>query len=202
MITLVWMIKIYTKKGDQGQTCLVSGEKVLKSHVRLESYGTLDELNSTIGVALSHIEASPKKVELKKYLADISFQIQNDLFNIGSQLACANTEMQKKLPNISESDITSLEQKIDELTAELPFLRKFILPGGSISASSFHVSRTVCRRAERLCIRLRDEKTGDEKAVIDPLIIPYINRLSDLLFVMARFCNKVESVSEVEWKTK
>lgn len=191
------MIKIYTKKGDQGETCLVSGEKVLKSHVRLESYGTLDELNSTIGVALSHIEESPKKVELKKYLADISFQIQNDLFNIGSQLACANTEMQKKLPNISESDINSLEQKIDELTAELPPLRNFILPGGSISSSSFHISRTVCRRAERLCIRLRDENT-----VIDPLIIPYINRLSDLLFVMARFCNKVESVPEVEWKTK
>jgi cob(I)alamin adenosyltransferase len=191
------MIKIYTKKGDQGETCLVSGEKILKSHVRLESYGTLDELNSTIGVALSHMRESPQKAELEKFLADISFQIQNDLFNIGSQLACANVEMQKKLPNISADDITKLEQKIDELTAELPPLRKFILPGGSISSSCFHVSRTVCRRAERLCIKLRDEN-----AIMDPLIIPYINRLSDLLFVMARFCNKVESVPEVEWKSK
>lgn len=188
------MAKIYTKKGDQGQTCLVSGERVLKSHLRLESYGTLDELNSTIGVALSHIHASSKKSELLKFVGDILFQIQNDLFNIGSQLACADEKIQKKLPTITESDVTKQESKIDELTELLPPLKMFILPGGSISSSSFHISRTVCRRAERLCIRLRDDGT-----TVDPLLIQYLNRLSDLLFVIARFCNQVEEHPEVEW---
>lgn len=191
------MAKIYTKKGDQGETCLVSGERVSKSHVRLESYGTLDELNSTLGVAISHMDQSSQKNIFQKALGDILFQIQNDLFNIGSQLACADTDMQAKLPNISESDIKKQEDKIDELSSVLPPLKNFILPGGSIISSSFHVSRTVCRRAERLCIKLRDEKT-----TVDPLLIQYLNRLSDLLFVMARFANKTENIAEVEWKHK
>ncbi|MES2769759.1 MAG: cob(I)yrinic acid a,c-diamide adenosyltransferase [Bdellovibrionota bacterium] len=191
------MAKIYTKKGDQGETCLVSGEKVLKSHVRLESYGTLDELNSTIGVALSHMSLSPKKIELAKALSNILFQIQNDLFNIGSQLACADSEMQKKLPTILQQDIKKQELKIDELTELLPPLKNFILPGGSISSSSFHISRTVCRRAERLCLKLRDENNS-----VDPLLIQYLNRLSDLLFVIARYCNKVEGFPEIEWSKK
>lgn len=192
------MAKIYTKRGDQGETCLVSGETVLKSHVRLESYGTLDELNSTIGVAIGHMNLSPQKRKLSKNLGDILFQIQNDLFNIGSQLACADTKLQKKLPNISEDDVFKLENKIDELTPQLPPLKNFILPGGSISSSSFHISRTVCRRAERLCIKLR----GEKNTVVAPLIIKYLNRLSDLLFVIARYCNKTEGFSEVEWKSK
>lgn len=191
------MAKIYTKTGDQGTTCLVSGERVLKSHLRLESYGTLDELNSGLGVAIAQLNLSPQKSKLQSNLSDILFQIQNDLFNIGSQLACADTNMQSKLPNISEQDITKQELKIDELTEELPPLKNFILPGGSLLASKFHVSRTVCRRAERLCIRLRDEGT-----TIDPLLIQYLNRLSDLLFVIARYCNLVEGHSEIEWKTK
>lgn len=190
-------VKIYTKKGDQGETCLVSGEKVLKSHARLESYGTLDELNSTLSVAISHLHLSPKKSELLRYIGDILFQIQNDLFNIGSQLACNDEKMQKKLPTISESDIKKQESKIDELEQSLSPLKNFILPGGSISSSSFHISRTVCRRAERLCIKLRDDNTA-----VDPLLIQYLNRLSDLLFVIARFCNKIEGFPEVEWKTK
>ncbi len=191
------MAKIYTKTGDQGTTCLVSGERVLKSHLRLESYGTLDELNSGLGVAIAQLNLSPQISKLQSILCDILFQIQNDLFNIGSQLACADTNMQSKLPNISEQDITKQELKIDELTEELPPLKNFILPGGSLLASKFHVSRTVCRRAERLCIRLRDEGT-----TIDPLLIQYLNRLSDLLFVIARYCNLVEGHSEIEWKTK
>jgi cob(I)alamin adenosyltransferase len=191
------MTKIYTKKGDQGETCLVSGEKVLKSHVRLESYGTLDELNSTIGLAISHMNSSLQKKELFKFLGDILFQIQNDLFNIGSQLACADPKLQKKLPNLANDDVLKLEEKIDELDAILPTLRNFILPGGSLTSSSFHISRTVCRRAERLCIKLRDENTA-----VSPLLIQYLNRLSDLLFVIARFCNKTEGFTEVEWKSK
>ena len=191
------MTKIYTKKGDQGETCLVSGEKVPKSHFRLESYGTLDELNSVIGVAVSHIHQSDKKKELLADLNDILFQVQNDLFNIGSQLACADPELQKKLPNISEKDITKQEIKIDELTDKLPPLKNFILPGGSLVSSQMHVARTVSRRAERICIKLRDDGTS-----VDPLLIQYLNRLSDLLFVAARYCNQVEGIKEVEWKSK
>lgn len=191
------MAKIYTKTGDQGTTCLVSGERVPKSHVRLESYGTLDELNSTLGVAIAQMNQSAQKSELQGAFGNILFQIQNDLFNIGSQLACADSDMQSKLPNISEADVTKQEQKIDELTAQLPSLKNFILPGGSLLASTFHVARTICRRAERLCIKLRDEN-----AAVDPLLIQYLNRLSDLLFVIARFCNKAEGQPEVEWKSK
>lgn len=191
------MAKIYTKKGDQGETCLVSGEKVSKSHQRLETYGTLDELNSTLGTAISHMNLSPQKKDLLRFLGDILFQIQNDLFNIGSQLACPDPLLQKKLPNVSEVDVLKMEDKIDELTALISPLKNFILPGGSISSSSFHISRTVCRRAERLCIKLRDDNTP-----VDPILIQYLNRLSDLLFVIARFCNKIEGFSESEWKSK
>jgi cob(I)alamin adenosyltransferase len=191
------MAKIYTKKGDQGETCLVSGEKVLKSHLRLETYGTLDELNSCIGVAFSHMNLSPQKKKIFKTLGNILTQIQNDLFNIGSQLACADPKLQKKLPNITDDDVLKLEEVIDDLTEIIPPLKNFILPGGSISSSALHVARTVCRRAERLCIKLRDSNTS-----VEPTIIHYLNRLSDLLFVIARFCNKTEGFTEVEWKSK
>ena len=134
------------------------------------------------------------KLEVK---SKVPIKNKNDLFNIGSQLACADNELQKKLPNISENDVTKLEKKIDELTDLLPPLKNFILPGGSVSSSNFHISRTVCRRAERLCIRLRDDNT-----LVEPLLIQYLNRLSDLLFVIARFCNKTEGATEVEWKSK
>ncbi len=191
------MAKIYTKKGDQGETRLVSGETVSKAHMRLESYGTLDELNSTIGVVLSHIHESPSKDQLLKKLGDSLFQIQNALFNLGSQLACADAKLSSQLPNISETEVQTLEIKIDDLETELAPLKNFILPGGSKAAAALHISRTVCRRAERLCIRLREENTE-----IQPVTIQYLNRLSDLLFVMSRFCNKTEGFSETEWKSK
>ncbi len=189
------MIKIYTKKGDQGETCLVSGERVLKSHVRLESYGTLDELNSTIGLAISLISSHDKKEELEKYLKDILFEIQNDLFNLGSQLACLKPQMAEKLPSVHEDHVTHMEKKIDELTELLPPLRHFILPGGGQISATFHIARTICRRSERICIALRNEST------IPPITVTYLNRLSDLLFTVARFCNYVEKISEVEWKS-
>jgi cob(I)alamin adenosyltransferase len=187
-------MKIYTKKGDQGETCLVSGEKVPKSHLRLESYGTLDELNSMIGWGVSLITKNSRKNELEKYLKEILFEIQNHLFNLGSQLACIDGKMATRLPGITADDVTRMEKKIDELETHLPPLKNFILPGGAETSSVFHVARTICRRAERICIRLRED------SAIPELAIPYLNRLSDLLFVIARFCNKTENQAEVTWK--
>jgi cob(I)alamin adenosyltransferase len=188
------MAKIYTKKGDQGDTCLVSGERVPKSHVRLESYGTLDELNSVMGWGVSLISSSPQKIKLELTLREILFEIQNDLFNLGSQLACLDPKLAEKLPTVTEARITHMEQKIDELTEQLEPLKNFILPGGGQTASVFHVARTVCRRAERICISLREDSP------IPKLAVPYLNRLSDLLFVIARYCSKIENYPEVMWK--
>ncbi len=184
------MAKIYTKKGDQGTTCLVSGETVDKSHTRLDSYGTLDELNSYIGYA---------RLELKNIskLDPLLFEIQNDLFNIGSQLANTDPNIKSKLPNIFDKDVLKLEKCIDELTEELPDLKNFILPGGTKASGLLHIARTVCRRAERIIIKLKTENNP-----IDPLFIQYINRLSDLLFVMARYANKTHNVPDVEWTHK
>lgn len=188
------MAKIYTKTGDQGETCLVSGEKVLKSHARLESYGTLDELNSVIGLVRAQAHQTPQMgYNFDSFLE----QIQNNLFNIGSQLANTDLKLQQTLPNISEKDILFLEKNIDEMTAQLAPLKNFILPGGGIVAATLHLARTVCRRAERLTIHLRNDSAGNWQ--MDPLIIPYINRLSDLFFVMARYANHVEKISDVEW---
>ncbi len=184
------MAKIYTKKGDQGTTCLISGETVDKHHTRLESYGTLDELNSFIGYARSELKNLPK-------VDSILFEIQNDLFNVGSQLANTDAKLQATLPNISDKDILKLETCIDELTEELPPLKNFILPGGTKASGLLHISRTICRRAERLIIRLKAEQNN-----INPLFIQYINRLSDLLFVMARYTNKNQNVPDVEWTHK
>lgn len=191
------MAKIYTKTGDKGETRLVSGEKVSKAHLRLEAYGTVDELNSTIGVACSQIDLSPEKEKILTPLQESLFQIQNALFNIGSQLACNEAELSKKLPNVSEGDVLKLEQKIDELEVQLTPLKNFILPGGTLAAAQFHICRTVCRRAERLCIRLQVDGTE-----VSPVVIQYLNRLSDLFFVMSRFCNHIERRKEIEWKSK
>ncbi len=181
------MAKIYTKKGDQGTTCLVSGESVDKNHTRLESYGTLDELNSIIGLCRAKLADGSK-------LDSPLFEVQNDLFNLGSQLANTDPVLKSKLPDISQKDVTKLESVIDQLTADLPPLKNFILPGGSEVSALLHVARTVCRRAERVIIQLKSETE------VDPLCIQYINRLSDMLFVMARYSNFESKIQDVEWK--
>lgn len=186
--------KIYTKNGDQGDTCLVSGESVPKSHIRLESYGTLDELNSCLGLSISFLNESPHSKVLKESLDGTLFKIQNDLFNLGSQLACVDPKISEKLPQIHQNAITEMESKIDELTEKLPALTNFILPGGGKLSASFHMARTICRRAERIAIALREESS------LPNLCVPYLNRLSDLLFVCARFSNKVEGHPEILWK--
>jgi cob(I)alamin adenosyltransferase len=180
-------MKIYTKTGDAGKTSLIGNSKVLKSSLRIESYGTVDELNSHIGLCNDLIADANTNVVLK--------EIQDRLFTIGSSLACdPEKEPLMKIPDLLETDVEYLEQQIDEMTAALPPMKFFVLPGGHVTASSLHVARCVCRRAERMCVRL-----VEENEFVEPLVIKYINRLSDYLFVLSRFMCKQLNVPEVPW---
>jgi cob(I)alamin adenosyltransferase len=181
-------MKIYTKTGDEGKTSLFGGERVEKNHIRLEAYGTIDELNSVLGVSLVFC-----KDELTK---NIIGEIQNSLFRVGSELATPPEVKSKAIVAISSDEIHNIEKVIDEIELKLKPLKNFILPGGSKSASFLHLARTVCRRAERKIIELDLEES------INPDIIVYINRLSDLLFVLARFANHISSTPEIEWKQR
>lgn len=178
------MTKIYTKTGDKGKTSLMGGKRVLKSDPRVESYGTVDELNSTLGVAIAHF--SPKQQELKFFLESV----QHTLFAIGSYLSDPSAEVMKGL----EKEITKCEQLIDEQTRLLPALRNFILPGGGLAGASLHHARTVCRRAERRVVFLSQIQAVDES------VVKYLNRLSDVLFSSARYVNHTESQPETIWK--
>ena len=183
-------IKIYTKTGDQGTTSLIGGTKVSKSHLRIESYGTIDELNSWIGFINDQI----KKKKVKKILAEI----QDRLFTIGSSLACdPDKETKLKIPDLKETDVTLLEEEMDKMNAKLPEMKSFILPGGHPTVSAIHITRCVCRRTERLCVLLQQNNM-----FVDPLIIKYLNRLSDYLFVLARFISHELKVKEIPWKPR
>ncbi len=179
-------MKIYTKKGDKGITSLLGGEKVSKHHIRIEAYGTLDELNSYIGVLRSY--------ELPKEIATYCIKIQNILFTIGSHLAATKETL--SLPALYVEEIDEMEKKIDEMELELPALTSFILPGGNRVVSFCHVARCVCRRAERLCVVVAEHEK------IHPVILPYLNRLSDYLFVLSRYLSQHFNVQEVLWKSK
>lgn len=181
--------KIYTKTGDTGQTSLVSGKRIAKSDLRLNVYGTVDELNSNIGVLVSMLESYAFQ-GAERFLK----KTQNQLFNAGSQLACNDEEIAKTLPQITKEHITAIENEIDEMTKTLPELKTFILPGGNQLAAQAHVVRTVCRRAEREgCRLLETEKIPDT-------IIPYLNRLSDYFFVLARFFNNSLGAQDIPWQ--
>jgi ATP:cob(I)alamin adenosyltransferase len=178
--------KIYTKTGDRGETSLVGCIRVKKTDLRLEAYGTVDELNSFIGLLISEV-VPPKDSELLTY-------VQNKLFCIGSYLATdpSNTEYRSHA-QLSEEAIARLENRIDEIDSELPALRSFVLPGGTVSASFSHVCRTVCRRAERAILRVSESAEVDEK------ILRFINRLSDYFFILSRYCNLTQGTEEVLW---
>lgn len=178
-------MKIYTKRGDSGKTSLFGGQRVAKNNLRIEAYGTIDELNSIAGQARS---GKPHQK-----VASVLKTIQNQLFVLGADLATP-PDSKTKIDRISAEDVKKTEEFIDELQEELPALKNFILPGGSPSAATIHVARTVCRRAERRCIELHSK---DE---ISPEIPQYLNRLSDLLFVLARYQNKKANISEEAWK--
>ena len=180
--------KIYTKTGDEGFTGLIGGTKILKSDLRIESYGNVDELNSYVGLVGDYITDRDVK--------DIINTIQNRLFVVGSLLAQDDGKDNKiKLPQLTEEDVLLLENEIDKMNAELPELKHFILPGGHLLVSCIHITRSICRRAERGCVSLKEHQL-----FVDPLIIKYLNRLSDYLFVLARFVGKQLNIKEVIWK--
>ena len=178
------MSKIYTKTGDKGKTSLFDGKKVLKSDVKVDAYGTIDELNSSIGLASTFIKISLINKELE--------EIQNDLLEIGSALAVSTSLPVPQLENRPEE----FEKIIDKLTYKMPELKEFILPGGGRGGAQLHLARTIARRAERNIVEL------SRKEKIDPIILIYLNRLSDLLFTMARFVNFKEKKKEKKWQKR
>jgi cob(I)alamin adenosyltransferase len=181
-------MKIYTKTGDKGQTSLIGGTRVPKHHIRIEAYGTIDELNSWIGL-LRDQQINEKSIKAL-------LEIQDRLFTIGSLLAADPEKSRMKLPSIDSDDITFLESEIDEMNATIPELKSFILPGGHPVVSYCHITRCVCRRAERLVVHLNEESTIDDKIII------YINRLSDYLFTLARFLANRISAVEIPWNPR
>lgn len=181
--------KIYTKTGDKGQTSLIGGTRVPKYHPRIEAYGTVDELNSYIGLIRDH--------DINENIRELLIYIQDRLFTLESQLAHdPETKLSRPLPKIFESDIEQLEKAIDKMNEDLPPLTSFILPGGHVVVSYCHVARCVCRRAERICIRL------SEVHPVNPLDIKYLNRLSDYLFVLARKLGQDFNAPETLWKPR
>jgi len=177
-------MKIYTKTGDKGQTSLLSGNRVSKYDLRIESYGTVDELNSFIGFLRS--------LEIDNETNQFLFSIQNKLFSIGSTLALDENKCKIKIPKLTESDIQFIEKEIDRIDEQLPKLNHFLLPAGHQTVGMAHICRCVCRRAERLIVKLSEE------AEIEDLIIIYINRLSDYFFMLARKFMKDFNVAEIK----
>ena len=183
------LTKIYTRGGDEGLTSLGSGTRVPKDSLRVHAYGTVDELNSVLGTAVA--------AGLSDRLAEVMPTIQNELFHLGSDLCFTEADKEEfNIPQIEERHVTALEELIDELTAVVGPLQNFILPGGSLSSAQLHVARTVCRRAERDIITLTREEA------IGAYVLPYLNRLSDALFVMARYENHIRDVPEPLWNSR
>lgn len=182
--------RIYTKRGDRGQTNLVGGQSVPKDAARIETYGTVDELNSFVGLACVSAAEFPETAPL----AAILRRVQHELFNLGSILATLPADVHPKQPRVTEADITQLEREIDQMNEVLPSLRSFVLPGGFRLNAELHVARTICRRAERMAVALaRTEEVPGEA-------IRYLNRLSDALFVHSRWAAHVRGQSEVLWE--
>ncbi len=182
--------KIYTKTGDKGKTALIGGTKVAKSHFRIEAYGTVDELNSYIGLVSDHFDNEHFRLLLK--------EIQDRLFTIGSSLATdPEKEVKMKIPDLKETDVQLLESEIDKMNEVLPEMKSFILPGGHVAVSTTHIARCVCRRAERLCVNMQEHDQ-----FVEPLVIIYLNRLSDFLFVLARYVGFTLNVAEISWKPR
>ncbi len=183
-------LKIYTKTGDLGTTSLIGGTKVSKSNLRIETYGSVDELNSHLGLLIDTCDDDASRQTLK--------EIQDRLFTIGSSLACdPEKESKMKIPDLKETDVEFLEREIDRMNEALPDMKHFILPGGHVAVSNIHIARCVCRRVERWCVNMHDHQL-----FIDPLIIKYINRLSDYLFVLARYIGQILKVTETPWRPR
>lgn len=183
-------LKIYTKTGDKGITSLIGGTKIPKSDTRIEAYGTVDELNSYIGLCRDLLDDVQSRIML--------LEIQDRLFTIGSSLACDPVKEPKmRIPDLRETDLTLLENEMDRMNESIAPMKFFILPGGHPTLSHLHIARCVCRRAERCCVRLEREAPGE-----DPIIIKYLNRLSDYLFVLSRHAGHLLKVEETPWRPR
>lgn len=183
--------KIYTKTGDKGQTSLIGGTRVPKYHDRIEAYGTLDELNSFLGLI--------RDQSVNDVVKDIIIEIQDRIFTAESLLAADPTAQVKTLPRLTDEDISFLEKQIDKMNEVLPPLTKFILPGGHTTVSFCHIARTVCRRAERLTIHLIELNPDTYQG---EMVVKYLNRLSDYLFVLARWISFDLNVEETPWNAR
>jgi len=182
--------KIYTKTGDKGQTTLIGGSRVPKSHLRIEAYGTIDELNSWTGMLNDQFAHDPTRVVLR--------EIQDRLFTIGSMLATDPAKHTKMaLPDLHPADITLLEEQMDAMEENLPELKSFLLPGGHVAVSTAHIARCVCRRAERICVGLQEMHEQ-----VNPLIIQYLNRLSDYFFMLSRMIAAHVGAEEIAWRAR
>jgi DNA adenine methylase len=191
--TMVRLTKIYTRAGDKGQTRLVGGQKVAKDSARIECYGTVDELSSCIGLARTALE-QPGAPAGAAELAAVLRRVQNELFNLGSELATLPGDLHPKQPVVEARHVTALEKEIDAWNEHLPSLKSFVLPGGGFVAAYLHLARTVCRRAERLAVTLAASEPPGEQ------VIPYLNRLSDALFVMSRHGARLYGEAEPLWE--
>ena len=182
--------RVYTRQGDQGLTCLVGGQKIPKNDLRIECYGTVDELNAYLGRCAAQLTGSAIE-ELKPTI----LAVQHTLFNLGSILATLPEDVGPMMPRVRADDVTTLEQSIDQANERLPTLTSFVLPGGTVLNADLHVARTVCRRAERLCVAL-----VEGGSTLDEWSIPYLNRLSDALFVWSRLALVAGDHGEVLWQ--
>ena len=185
--------RVYTRGGDKGETSLIGGDRVSKADPRLECYGTVDEINATLGLVIEALGASPAGPQL----APILRRVQHELFNLGCELATPDPEQRAKLPRIEQRHIDGLERDIDAVNDELPALKSFVLPGGGWASAYCHLARTVCRRCERLVVALAQaEDIGGELAV------GYLNRLSDALFVWGRWSALKDGKAEPVWDSR
>lgn len=186
----VALSRIYTRRGDQGETSLVGGQRVPKDTLRIECYGTVDELNAFIGMSRVSAVEDPRL----NWLADVLLRVQHELFNLGSLLATLPEDVHPRQPRVAQAEVDQLECEIDHANAQLSTLRSFVLPGGSRINAELHAARTVCRRAERIAVNLaRNESVPSE-------VIAYLNRLSDALFVWSRWANLALEAGEVLWE--
>ncbi len=188
---MVRINRVYTKTGDQGETSLVGGQRVNKASARVECYGAVDELNAALGLVRTALTGSAASATLLPIVS----RVQNELFNLGAELATPDAERRARSPRIEARHITALEEEIDSLNEDLPDLTSFVLPGGGWTSSYLHLARTICRRAERLVVALA--ASGEE---IGEQAVPYLNRLSDALFVFGRWAALVEGESEPLWE--
>jgi len=180
--------KIYTKTGDKGETSLLGGTRVMKHHIRIESYGTVDELNSYLGLI--------RDQDIKQEVKDSLIEIQDRLFTIGASLASDPEVSKVKIPDLKEEDIEYLEKEMDKMDEKLPVMKSFVLPGGHTTVSYCHIARCVCRRAERITTQL------SETSYVSDLVIKYLNRLSDYLFVLSRKLAVDLEAKEIPWKPR